>query len=124
MDQGPKDFLLKEVMVWLVVANFLVPESFVLVGVGAGQITTLLCLQQDKDFPLFCNFLSLYEWKRVIPLKVRALKRGAPVYFRLEATFFTCSKSKRIQKLKEKKQRRSHCGTNRVCGVLGAATQI
>ena len=24
----------------------------------------------------------------------------------------------------KKKQRRSHCGTNRVCGVLGAATQI
>ena len=40
-------------------------------------------LQQDKCYSLFCNFLSLNEWKSVTPLKVRALRKGYPVYFRL-----------------------------------------
>ena len=39
-------------------------------------------LQQDS-YSLFCNVLSLYEWKNLIPLKVRALRMGYPVYFRL-----------------------------------------
>ena len=30
--------------------------------------------QKDKCYSLFCNFSSVYEWKRVTPLKVRALK--------------------------------------------------
>ena len=30
--------------------------------------------QQNKCYFLFCNFLSLYEWKSVIALKVRALE--------------------------------------------------
>ena len=33
-------------------------------------------LQQDKCSSLFCNFLSLCEWKSVILLKVRALRMG------------------------------------------------
>ena len=45
-------------------------------------------LQQDKRYSLFCNFLSLYEWKCIIPLKVRALRMGCYVYFRLQAAFF------------------------------------
>ena len=85
---------------WLVVANFLVLESFVLAAVHIGQVNH----QQDRCYSLFCKFLSLYEWKSVIPLKVRALGMGYPVYFRLWATFLTCSKSSRIQRLKEKKQ--------------------
>ena len=40
-------------------------------------------LQQDKCYSLFCNFLPLYEWKSVIPLKVRGLRMGYPIYFRL-----------------------------------------
>ena len=40
-------------------------------------------LQQDKCYSLFCNFLLPYEWKHVIPLKIRALRRGYPVYFGL-----------------------------------------
>ena len=40
-------------------------------------------LQQDKCYSLFCSFLSLYEWKSAIPLKVRALRMGCPAYFRL-----------------------------------------
>ena len=40
-------------------------------------------LQQDKCYALFCNFLSLYEWKSDKPLKVRTLRMGYPVYFRL-----------------------------------------
>ena len=40
-------------------------------------------LQQDKCYSLFCNYLFLYEWKSVIPLKVRGLEMDYPVYFRL-----------------------------------------
>ena len=28
-------------------------------------------LQQNRCYSLFCNFLSLYEWKGVLPLKVK-----------------------------------------------------
>ena len=66
---------------------------------GAGILCSCSCpcrpvhhvpvnLQQDKCHSLFCNYLSLCEWKSVIPLKVRALSMGYHVYFRLEATFF------------------------------------
>ena len=37
-------------------------------------------LQQDKYYSLFCNFLSLYEWKSVILLKLRTLRRGGILY--------------------------------------------
>ena len=40
-------------------------------------------LQQDKCYSLFNNFLSLCEWKSVIPLKARALRMGYPLSFRL-----------------------------------------
>ena len=36
-------------------------------------------LQQDECYSLFCNFLSPYEWKSVIPLKMRSLRMGNPV---------------------------------------------
>ena len=36
-------------------------------------------LQQDKCYSLFCHFLSLYEWKSVLPGKIRALRLGCPV---------------------------------------------
>ena len=54
---------------------------------------------QDK---CLCSstFEPLYEWKSVIPLKVRAFRMDFPIYFRLQATFLTCSKSKRKQRLK------------------------
>ena len=45
-------------------------------------------LQRDKCYSLFCNFLSLCECKRVIPLKGQRLENGLPVYFRLWVTFF------------------------------------
>ena len=35
------------------------------------------------SFFTFCNFLYLCEWETVIPFKVRGLKMGYPVYFRL-----------------------------------------
>lgn len=60
--------------------------------------------QQDKYYSVFCNFLSLCQWKSVIPLKVRALKIGYTVYLSLQATFLTSSKSKRLQRLKTKKR--------------------
>ena len=40
-------------------------------------------LQQDECYSLFCNVLSLHEWKSVLPLKVKALRMGYPVYFKL-----------------------------------------
>jgi len=47
---------------WLVVPNFLVWESFVLAAVHIGPVN----LQQDKCYSLCCNFLSLYEWKKML----------------------------------------------------------
>ena len=47
-----------------------------------------LNFQQDKYYSLFCSFLSIYEWKSVIPLKVRVLRKGYRVYFRLYTAFF------------------------------------
>ena len=38
-------------------------------------------VQQDKCYFLFCNFLSLYEWRSVILLKVRALRKGLSCIF-------------------------------------------
>ena len=43
-------------------------------------------LQQNNCYFLFCNFLSLYEWRSVILFKIRASRMGYCVYFRLEAT--------------------------------------
>ena len=40
-------------------------------------------LQQDTCYSPIRNFLFLYEWKSVTSLKVRALRMGCPVYFRL-----------------------------------------
>ena len=55
----------------LVVAAFLVQESFVCIG----QVTDVpVRFQQNKCNSLFCNFLSLCEWKHVILLKVRGLR--------------------------------------------------
>ena len=47
----------------------------------------LVNLQQNKCYSLFCNFLSLYDGggRSVIPLKLRALRIGYSVYFRLLA---------------------------------------
>lgn len=59
-----------------------------------------ITFQQGKGYSLFCNFVSLCEWKSVIPVKDRALRMGDPVYFRLSATFSTWSKSNGIQWLK------------------------
>ena len=79
-----------------------IQASFVLKGgvwlVVAGIICSYSCpcrsghnvpinLQQDIYYFLFCNFLFLYEWKSIIPLKIRALRMGYHVYFTLQAIF-------------------------------------
>ena len=65
---------------WLVITDFLVQESFVHVS----QVTVfLLTSNKNQCYSLLCNFFCLYEWKGVTPLKVRALRKGYPVYFRL-----------------------------------------
>ena len=67
---------------------FLVSESFVLVDQVIDQV--MCSYQPPARLMLFSilQLLSLSEWKSVIPLKIRALRRGCPVYFRLQATFF------------------------------------
>ena len=81
-------FILKGEGMWLVVSKFLVSESFVLAAVHVGQVMNVpVNLQQDKCYSLFYNFLSLYEWKSLTPLKARALRMSYPVYFRLQTTF-------------------------------------
>lgn len=71
------------------VANLLVLEPFVLAAVHMDVVISSTNLQQEKCYSPFCNFFSRYEWKGVMPLKVRALRIDSPVYFRLEATFFS-----------------------------------
>ena len=39
--------------------------------------------QQDKCYTLFSNFMYLYEWESVIPVKLRTLRMGCPAHFRL-----------------------------------------
>ena len=43
---------------------------------GRSGLDVTVNLQQHKCYFLFCNFLSLYEWKSVTPLKVRTLSIG------------------------------------------------
>ena len=54
-----------------------------------------IILHQDNCYFPFCNFLTLREWKRGVPLKTRNLRIGAHLSFRLQATFFykTCRAS-------------------------------
>ena len=47
-----------------------------------------IILHQDNCYFPFCNFLTLHEWKRGVPLKTRNLRIGAHLSFRLQATFF------------------------------------
>ena len=72
----------------LVVTNFLVLESFVLATVH--WVRSGCSRKPPTRLMLFSvlQLLSLVEWKNVIPLKVRALKIGCLVCFRLQATFF------------------------------------
>ena len=54
---------------------------------------------------LFCNFLTLYEWESVIPLKVKALRMVLRCISSYRQTFLTCNKSNKIQRLKLKKNK-------------------
>ena len=47
-----------------------------------------IILHQDNCYFPFCNFLTLHEWKRGVPLKTRNLRIGAHLSFRLQATYF------------------------------------
>ena len=58
-------------------------------------------LQQEKCYSLFCDFLSLYELKSVIPLKVRALRMGSPVCFGLISNILNLKQKKQNTKVKE-----------------------
>ena len=63
---------------WLVVANFLVLESFVHAAVHIGQVILFLYIS-NKTNVILCSvkfYIFLY-------LKVRALRIGYPVYLRL-----------------------------------------
>ena len=81
----------------MVVANFLVQENPLFTKVRS----RCSCKPPTKEM-LFSvpQLLSVYGWKSVIPLKVRALRMSYPAYFRLEATFLTQREGNRIQRLK------------------------
>ena len=68
-------FILKGEEVWLAVINFLVSESFILAAIHVGQVTMFL-QTSNKCYSLSWKFLSLYEWKTVTLLKIRALRRA------------------------------------------------
>ena len=84
---------------WLVVTDFLGSESFVLASVLVGQGMLFLCTSNMTDVFPFCSLLNLYVMEKCYTLKVRTLKMGYSLYFRLSAAFLTCSKSDRIQRL-------------------------
>ena len=46
----------------LVVANFLVLESFVLAAIYMGQVIMFVETSNKTCYSLFCNILFLYEW--------------------------------------------------------------
>ena len=61
--------------------SFLVSDFFVLAAFHVGQVMNApVNLQQDKCYPLFCNFLSLYEWKSYI-FKGQSLKNEISCIF-------------------------------------------
>jgi len=69
---------------WLVVANLLVSESFVLTAVHVVQV--MMFLQTSNKANVFLCSATLYlcmNGKSIIPLEVRAFRMGYPVYFRL-----------------------------------------
>ena len=57
-------------------------------------------LQQDKCYSLFCHFLTLFEWKNIIPLKTRTLRMFFPVYFHAIGNILNFRKSNSIQSVK------------------------
>ena len=65
---------------WLVGANFLVWESFVLAAVLRSGRDVPVNLQQDKYYSLFCNFLFLNEWTTLY-LTGQSLENGLPCIF-------------------------------------------
>lgn len=65
----------------MAVADFFVLESFVLTAAHLVQITMFLEPSNKTDVILCsCNFLLLCEWKSVIPLKGRALRKASAVF--------------------------------------------
>ena len=74
---------------WLVVANFLMPEFFVFAYVHLGVVTMFLQTSNKTNIILCSSAFYLYmSGESVMPLKIRALKMGYPVYFKLQATLF------------------------------------
>lgn len=76
-------FILKWERVWLFVANFLGQESFVPAPVQVRSVHDVPVNLQQTSVVLFYNFLSLYEWRSVMPLKIRALRMDYSVYLKL-----------------------------------------
>ena len=68
--------------VWLLQTSWCRNPLFQHLSSRSGQDVPIN-LQKNKCYSPFCNFLSLYEWENVIPLKIRALRMGYLVYFRL-----------------------------------------
>ena len=74
---------------WLVVADFLMPEFFVFASVHLGVVTMFLQTSNKTNIILCSAAFYLYmSGESIMPLKIRVLRRGYPVYFKLQATLF------------------------------------
>ena len=82
---------------------------------GIGILCSCSCpCRSGHDVPINLNnsnvilysatFYRYVNGKVLYPLKVRALRKGYPVYFKLSAMFLTQSKGYRTQRLKSKTQ--------------------
>ena len=71
--------------VWLVVVNFLVLKAFVAAAVPVGQVTMFVYTSNKTNVILGSVIFYLYVDGF---FKVKALRMGSPVYFRLWAAFF------------------------------------
>lgn len=66
---------------WLMVANFFMPESFVLEDPHRwGHDINLQPPTKEMLFSVLQLFLSIYEWRSAMLLKVKALRMGYPVH--------------------------------------------
>ena len=76
-------FIPKGEGMWLVGVNFLVSESSVLAAVHVGRFMMSVLTSYKINVILYSATFYLCKNGSVIPLKIRALRMGYPVYFKL-----------------------------------------
>ena len=84
-------FILKEEGVLLVVANFLVQESFVLVAAQGGLVTMIL--KTSNKTIIFCS-VTFYAWKSVSTFKDQNSENGPSCIFQAAGVTFSYKRCK------------------------------